>query len=355
MRTFLALTVLLLAACSDGADEEGRFGGPQASTIVPFEVAYLEDARTVQAVGTARARAQATVRAETAGVVEEVLFEAGQFVEAGAPLIALEAEDERLAVRLADVTVREAEQLLARYRRIEDTGAVSDSAIDEARTQLEAAKINLEQAQLRLAERTVRAPFDGYVGLSDVDPGNRVGPDTVLTAIDDRRLLYVDFNAPEEVFGQLGSGDRITVRPFTAEGPLKAEIVLLDSRVDNASRAFRVRAALPNEDDRLRPGMSFDVTFNIPGRQYPAVPEAAIVWGANGSFIWAVEDDKASRVPVQIVSRREGQVLIDAPLDRGSVIVAEGVQKVREGSTVSFAKASSRSGSTAGVAVGSSL
>lgn len=348
---YLLLAAFGLAACG-GAPETQEAAAPEARPIVPYKVVYARDSRTVQAVGTARARAATNVTPETAGIVEAVLFEAGDTVEAGQPLLTVDADDERLAVKLAEVSVREAEQLLARYRRIENTGAVSDSAIDEARTQLEAARINLEQARLRLEERTVRAPFAGVVGLTDLDPGTRVAQDTVITALDDRSFLYIDFNVPEDVFGQLKPGTIVDVAAFSENDRVRqAEVISLDNRIDPNSRSFRVRAAIANEDDALRPGMSFDVRFAIEGKRYPTVPEAAIVWGSNGAYLWAVRDGLARQVPVQIVSRRDGMVLVDGDLPEGSLIVAEGVQKVREGTEITFP--SRRLGPTSGITAGS--
>ncbi|MEM1381917.1 MAG: efflux RND transporter periplasmic adaptor subunit, partial [Pseudomonadota bacterium] len=253
---------------------------------------------------------------------------------------ALEADDEDLAVRLAQVSVREAEQLLARYRRIENTGAVSDSAIDEAKTRLEAARINLEQAELRLAERTVRAPFSGFVGLTDIDPGARISQTTSIAPLDDRATLYVDFPVPEDAFAALKVGSVVNAQPFAEDqSTLQAQVVHIDSRIDARSRAFTARAAIDNRDDRLRPGMSFDISFTVPGMVYPLVPEAAIVWGSNGAYVWAIEAGRATQKPVNIISRQEGKVLVDADLTAGATIVAEGVQKVREGTQVTLLEA----------------
>jgi len=344
----LGLAALALSACSQ-EPSGSRVPAEKARPIIPFEVEIAQSGRTVQAVGTARARSAAVIRPETAGIVDEVLFRPGTFVEAGSALIALEADEEQLAVKLAQISVQEAEQLLARYRRIENTGAVSDSAIDEARTRLEAAKINLEQAQLRLAERTVRAPFSGHTGLTEIDPGARVTQDVTITALDDRSVLYVDFLVPEDAFGAIAMGATVEALPFSDNrAPRQATIVSVDSRVNPQSRAFTTRAAIDNSADDLRPGMSFEVRFTIPGRELPEVPEAAIVWGANGAYLWAIEQGRTKQVAVNIVSRGDGTVLVDGPLGQGSLIVAEGVQKVREGTLVTFPTPSNPSSSAIG-------
>lgn len=331
----IPLAIGLVASCSDVETARERGRGDRATRVIAHEVLYRRDARLVEAVGTARAEKAAILRPETGGEVETVSFRSGDLVEAGQPLLQLEAAEERLAARLATVSLAESQQLLERYRRIEDTGAVSDTAIDEARTAVESAAIALEGAELALARRTVRAPFAGHVGLTDIDAGARVTPDTEVTRLDDRRTLYVDFPVPEEVYGQFSAGSVVELVPFGTDAIVRqAEVIALDSRIDAVSRAFTARAAIDNEDDALRPGMSFRVRFGVPGGRYPAVPEAAIVWGGDGAYLWAVRNNAATRVPVTIISRREGEVLVDAPLPEGSMIVAEGVQKMREGSNV---------------------
>ncbi|MBB4658103.1 efflux RND transporter periplasmic adaptor subunit [Parvularcula dongshanensis] len=336
----LPFVLLLLAACG-GEQAAPPEGGPDAGRaeatvqVLAERVRHAEDERRVEAVGTARARATAMVRAEVGGEVDEVLFETGDEVKAKQPLLKLNDEEEVLEAKLARVANAEAKQLLERYRRIEGTGAVSGSSIDEAQTALEAAGLRLEQAELALYRRTVRAPFDGHVGLAEVDPGARITPETDIAQIDDRSTLYVDFPVPEEVFGRLEPGDTVEVRAFSEGGRAReASIVGIDSRIDSTTRSVTARAAIENEDDALRPGMSFAVSFKVPGRSYPSIPEAAIVWGGDGAYLWAVENGRAVRKPVAIVSRRAGSVLVDADLPEGSLIVAEGVQKVRQGSPV---------------------
>lgn len=323
-----------LAACDGGTQPPAR--ETQAVRIVAHEIRHEQEDRRIEIVGSARARQSAVIYPETSGEVLSVGFTAGDHVERDAALVELDSQQEQLVVRLARVGVAEAEQLLERYRRIEGTGAVSATQIDEARTALDSARIELEQAELALRRRTVRAPFAGHVGLTDIDPGARITSQTAIARLDDRSVLFVDFATPEEVYGQIGVGDTVQVQPFSNPGrTIEAEIRAVDAQIDPVQRSFMIRAAIPNEDDRLRSGMSLRVGFSIPGGAYPAVPEAAILWGAQGSYVWAIRDGAATRVPVTIVSRESGSVLVRGDLPEGSLIVDEGVQKVREGTPVS--------------------
>ena len=327
-----------LVSCGQPASTGGERPGPRAETatrVIVETVRFEADTDRVQAVGTARAQARAEIYPEASGEVVAVNFTAGGPVQRGQILVQLEARAEELAVRRAEVAVRDAQQLLDRYERIDVPGAISDSQVDTAKTALEAARIDLDLARNTLAERTVRAPFSGSVGLSSVDPGARVTTQTMITRLDDRSILYVDFAAPEQVFGGITPGDRLAMEPFALSGAtVEATVVAIDSGIDPATRSFTVRASVDNTDDRLRPGMSFRVNFDLPGQTYPTVPEASILWGGDGAYLWTVVDDRAVRTPVDIVARQKGRVLVRGELDQAAKIIIEGVQKVRPGSRV---------------------
>lgn len=330
-RTFGAAICLFLAACSEAESEPERDPVP----VVAQDVRFLPEETQVEAIGSARASTSAEVYAETAGRVTAVLFSAGDYVRNGEPLIRLDDRQERLAVDAARVQVREADQLLSRYRRIEDTGALSESQIEAGETALAAARVALEQAQAVLADRTVRAPFSGYIGLTEIDPGDRVNDSTPIAQIDQRGTLYVDFPAPEAVFNALRPRQVVRVTPFSdTSRTIDARVVTTDTSIAQDSRDFIVRTAIPNSDDRLRPGMSFRVVFTRNGQTRPAFPEEAIVYGGEGSHVFVVRDDKAARVPVTITSRREGLVFVDGALQRSDRVIVEGVQKIRDGQDI---------------------
>ncbi|QQN75351.1 efflux RND transporter periplasmic adaptor subunit [Croceicoccus sp. YJ47] len=323
--------LVMLSACS--GEEAAQERAPVA--VVAQAIRTLPQTLEIEAIGSARAATSAKIFPETQGRVTEVLFSAGDYVREGAPLLRLDSRAERLAVEAARVDVREADQLLARYRRIEDTGALSESQIETGETALASARVALEQAQTALYDRTVRAPFSGHVGLTEVDRGDRVNDSTPITRIDRRGTLYVDFPAPEAIFSALQPGQVIQVTPFSdPDRTIDARVIATDSRISADSRDFIVRAAIPNDGDRLRPGMSFRVNFTRNGEARPAVPEQAIVWGGEGSHLFVVRGGKAVRVPVTITARRDGMVFVDAPLSRDDRVIVEGVQKIRDGQDI---------------------
>lgn len=335
---FLALLLgaALPAACTPSEAPQGSGErAERAVAVIAAPIVFENDIERIEAVGTARAKQSATVFPESAGEVTRIGFAAGDYVQAGAVLARLDQKAEELAVARARVSVRDAEQLLSRYQRIDVPGAISDSQIDAARTALDAAQIELELAELALSERSVRAPFSGYVGLSDIDRGARITTNTEITRLDDRTSLYVDFSAPEEVFGGVSIGDNLPLQPFAGQSDIvTGTITAIDSRIDDTRRSFTIRAEIDNETDALRPGMSFRVAFELPGNAYPSIPEEAISWGGDGAYIWVVRNQQAERLPISLISRREGSVLADAKLEEGELIVVEGVQKVRQGTKV---------------------
>lgn len=339
--SFAVLTLTVLASCSQNASDSA--GGPPrtmpATSIIAERVVMRQDFDRVESVGTARARLAATIYPQSSGEIIEVGFESGEYVERGTMLARLDSAEQRLDVARAQITLQDAEQLLARYQRIDVDGAVSESQIDVARTAVEAAAIELEMAEEALSKRTIYAPFSGYVGLSDIDPGALITQTTELTRIDDRSEIFVDFALPEQVFGRVNIGDILPMAPFAASGEIvNATVSVVDSRIDPDRRSFMVRATIDNTSDTLRPGMSFRVEFDLPGMEYPSVPEAAIVWGGDGAYLWEVVNGNAQRVPLTIVARQEGSVLVRADLSAGDLIVSEGVQKVRQGAPVSVSE-----------------
>lgn len=305
---------------------------------VPVIVAPVTKAHhevTVTAVGTGRALRSVTVYPKTSGEVIRIYFKAGDRVNAGQPLIELDARQATLAVKLAEAKLADAKRALARAEKLLKRGVAAEATVDTARTAAETAQIEYEQAKETLADHTVRAPFAGIVGISEVELGDRISQTSVITTLDDRDALLVEFEVPEAYLGRLRTGLPVTAtNPGFKNRDFQGQLIAIDSRVDQLSRTVRVRASIDNSEDLLRAGMSFTVTLRLQGPLFPSVPELAVQWGREGAHVWRVANGKAEKVLVESIERENGRVLVNGSLNEGDIVVVEGVQRLRPGRPV---------------------
>lgn len=319
-------------------------GGGQAGSTSPVDspapvivipVSLTSNAAVVEAVGTGDAAKAVTLYPEAAGQVTEILFEAGDYVKQNDPLMKLDADDEELAVELSRVRLQDARQQLERYETTAPSGAVSTSEVDQARTALSAARIELAQAELALRKRTLRAPFDGVISIPDVDVGDRVSTTTAVSTLDDRSMLLVDFEVPEAFASGVEVGKGVEATTWAVPGQSFEGVVdSVATRIDPQTRTLRVRSRIDNEHDRLRTGMSFTIRLPLQGERLPSVPSIAVQWDRRGAYVWRVVNGEAKRVEVDVIKREDQWILVEAPLTPGDHIVVEGVQRLQPGRAV---------------------
>jgi RND family efflux transporter MFP subunit len=275
---------------------------PKEALVLVEALELAEDQVQIRAIGTGEALRSASLYPATAGEVVEVLFAAEQRVAKSAPLLRLDDKHERLSVRLAQVAEKEARRQVKRLEKLAPSGAVSVVRLETARAELESASLRLAQAKAALDDRTLYAPFAGIIGLSQIEIGDRVTEATMIATLDDRSSLLIEFDLPEEFTGRVRLGDSVVVRPWTmADRELDGAVYATDSRIDPVTRSLRVKARIPNPDDAIRPGTSFDVRLSFAGAAYPSIREVAVLWSRDGAYIWRVVEGRARKVFVKVV------------------------------------------------------
>ncbi|MFU8783951.1 efflux RND transporter periplasmic adaptor subunit [Aliidiomarina sp.] len=322
-----------------------QFGGNQPAQVIVAPIAFDTRTQRVEAVGNAEAVKSVTIYPAVGDVVTAIHFSAGEFVEEGAVLIELDSRRQRNAVERASIELTGAERTVARLQASREREAIPQSDLDDVITIRDLAAVQLREAEVNLADRFVRAPFAGVVGITDINIGDRISENTIVTTIDAREQLYINFQAPETALGLLQDNDTVAAFPWQSSGEtLTLQIADIDSRVDPRTRTLRVRALLNNKSDQFRPGMSFRINLQIQGERYAVIPEAALMWGAEGAFVWRVNDNKAERIDVEIQQRLRGQLLVSAALTTDDFIVVEGVQSLRPGQALSIQNAGGDNG-----------
>ncbi|MBS1182402.1 MAG: mdtA 4 [Proteobacteria bacterium] len=325
------------AGSGAGAVAGGPAGG-KATLVVTAPVVMAETANRVSAIGTAEAARTVVIFPRTTGMVAEIAFTPGQRVAAGATLIRLDDDGEKIAVEQARIALADADAKAARNDRLADTKAISDAERDTARFERSKARLALQEAELAFSRRTIAAPFAGVVGLTPVEVGDMVSSSTEIATIDDRSDIKVEFRVPEAFAARLAIGQPVEVAtPSQPEGHFTGEVTAVGSRIEADSRTLVAQATVRNSDDVLRPGMSFAVTVRFPGVEETAVPALSVQWDRDGAYVWTVDAGKAKRVGVGIVERNAGTVLVTGDLKAGDPVVVEGIQSVRAGGPVRMA------------------
>lgn len=331
----IGVLALLLSACgSEDAPQAGAEDRPIPVTTQRAQARPWND--TVQALGTVKARESVTVTAKVSETVRDVHFDSGDLVKTGAPLVTLSGESQQAELAAAQAAANEAGQLLRRQNELAAQQLIARSTLDTQRATRDAANARVRQIRTQLADRVIRAPFAGVLGLRQVSPGTLVTPGTPIATLDDIERVYVDFPVPETLLASLSAGQRLSGTSAAYPGETFDGIIsTIDSRVDPNTRSVTVRGEFPNTDRRLRPGMLVQIIQSGPQRQALLVPEIAIVQVGRQSFVYRVgEDNKVEQVDVEISTRREGLAEVTKGLRAGDRIVVDGTGKLRPGSTI---------------------
>ena len=331
-KTWTSLCALLLMMPIANAQ---FMGDRQAKLVVTKPIEFMNETRNVEAVGSAEAVRSIALYPAVSDEVTEINFVPGQAVEKGKVLVRLDDRRQQTALKRAELTLADAQRTVERLASSYKNGAVPVSELDLARVQRDLAEVALEEAKADLEDRHIVAPFDGVVGITDVEVGDRITEQTLITTLDNRSKLFINFKAPEASLPVLMNAPMVTLVPWSdKEKTVQAEIAQIDSRINEADRTLRARAILDNSADIFRPGMSFRVNLSIEGERFAAVPEAALLWGATGAYVWLAKDGKAQRVDVSVHQRLRGTILVSGEIREGDTLIAEGVQRLRTGQAI---------------------
>lgn len=313
---------------------QGAWGGGEVPVIaVPVEVRALQDVLSV--IGSGQGAQAADLAFALTGRITDIPVAPGDRVDAGAVIAQLDAAGAQLSVDRARLLLQDAQRTVDRLDQLAQSGTATSLQRQEAELALRTAEVELKVAERTLADHQLVAPIPGIVGLIEPQPGDLVSPSTVVTRIEDRSTLVLDFRVPERLAPLIRPGDTVRASAVSLpESAVDGRIVAVDNRVDEASRTLRVKASIANPDDRLRAGMAFRIDLSFTGRDYAAVDPLSIQWGSDGAYVWVVREAKATRLSVEIVQRNADFVLVDGDFAPDDLVVSEGVNLLRPDSAV---------------------
>lgn len=332
----VGLTALAIVALATPAEAQRRRGGGDTTPVVAaIDVKTERVNERVAAVGSGRARQQVTLTTRVAGVISKVLFEGGQQVKSGQVLVQLNSEPEAIAVETAEAQRAQAFDAVERYRQLNEN-VVSRVTKAEADTTLKVADAALRRAREDLARMAIKAPFDGMMGLTNLQTGDYLAVGNPIASIDDRSFIVIEFTVPEAAAPSIKIG--MPMRASLAARPGEVHngtVQAVGTRIDPVTRTLTVRGEIPNPDLALIPGSTFSVSVQLAGDEHPVVPGLAIQWDRKGAYVWRLKDDATvERVDAAIIARDGDRVFVDAALKPGEKVVSEGGGLLRAGQAV---------------------
>ena len=346
-RSFLFILVLLAIAAGGywflrpGGDTSAPAGVEPPSPAIPVEVASAateELILSIPAVGTLRSNESVQVSPEIAGRIVELEANEGAAVAAGDPIAMLDQSIYQAQIAEVQARISLSESNFERARELLARQAGTQRALDEAEAQLKADRADLLVAQALLDKTIVRAPFDGVLGLRRVSVGQYVDAGDVIVNLESIDPLKVDFRVPEIYFRRTTVDQAVSVTvDAMGDDPVQGTVYAIDPLVDENGRSLVLRAQIPNDDRRLRPGLFARIEL-IYDRRASAlmVPEAALVPIGRNNYVYRIETGHAKLVQIEIGQRLRGRIEVTSGLVAGDVVVTAGQLRLYDGAEVTI-------------------
>jgi membrane fusion protein (multidrug efflux system) len=317
---------------------------PQPPAVVTTINAQFADWQpSVSAVGSMKAVRGVDVTTEVGGIVRTVALKPGLDVSAGDLLVQLNADADIAQLHSLEATANLAATVLKRDKAQLKVNAVSQAQVDSDDADLKAKRAAAEQQRALVAKKTIRAPFAGRIGITNVNPGQYLNPGDKIATLQTFDPIYIDFNVPQAQLEAIATGQAVSV---TAAGLPKqtfsGKVSAIDAKFDPATRNVTVEATIGNPKQKLMPGMFARAVVESGAKQhYLTVPQTAVTYNPYGTTVFIAVHKKneqgkdvltAQQTFIQTGPTRGDQVAIVSGVKEGDVIVTSGQMKLKNGS-----------------------
>jgi membrane fusion protein (multidrug efflux system) len=341
------LTALLLGAAAvacNGAEGKSKgaaagAGGGGGMPPMPVEVVAARSDTVVDAIlatGQIEAMQSVELRPDIEGRIAEILVREGAAVARGAPLFKVDDAELRAEVARAEADRDLARQSLARTRELLGQKASSQSELERAEATSRSTEAQLALLKVRLDRTVVRAPFGGVAGERHVSVGDYVTTSTPLVMVQTVSPQRASFQVPERYADQLKVGQQVTFRVAALVGrEFTGRVDFVDPLVQLPGRTITVKALVPNPRRELQAGMFIEVRLATAVRpQAVIIAEDAVLPIQGSSFVWVVQNGKATRRQVELGVRTPGLVEVRSGVESGEQVVVGGQERLAEGAPV---------------------
>ncbi|AZZ92363.1 efflux RND transporter periplasmic adaptor subunit [Hahella sp. KA22] len=249
----------------------------------------------VSLVGSVKPVQGTVINTEIDGTVKEIKFSAGADVKAGDVLVLFDDQIERAELREAEVAAERAQLSLTRAKELSKTRNISQLEFDNAENDVKQAQARLNYNRAVIAKKTLRAPFDGKLGIRQISVGQFLDRGTPVVSLQALNPVYVEFSLSQRRLGELAEGLKVeVVTDAYPDQKFVGKITAFNPDVDPNTRNVRVQATLDNPEGKLRPGMFVAIDMILAQtRDVLFIPSTAVLHGPYGSSVYIVDEGEA--------------------------------------------------------------
>jgi len=323
---------------------------PMPPAVVSSATAKSETwAASLSGVGTVVASNGADVTTESGGIIAALHFESGARVKKGDLLVTLSAGTERADLARLQAQADLAKSEYARLERLYKLDAISKSELDRAQADLSAARAGADAQRAKLAQKQIRAPFSGQLGIRQVNVGQYLSAGTPIVSLQAINPVFVDFTLPEQNQAAVEKGQTVTVVVDSQPGRTFSGVIsAIEPMMDSKTRNFKVRARFDNADEALRPGLFARASIGLAKTaSVVTIPQTSVSYNPYGNSVYVIQSVKGKaadgKVTDELVVRRRfiktGEtrgdlVVVTDGLKAGEQVATSGLLKLQNDSKV---------------------
>ena len=263
--------------------------------VVTVSAAYVKQDNwplILETIGTVKAVNGINVTTEVSGIVETIEFKSGDNIKAGTTLITLSSKINKAELQSLMAAMELAEQELKRYKKLFQQGNISQAELDQKQSQADQAIALVASKREQIAQKTIRAPFDGQLGIRHVDLGQYLSPGSTIVSLQMLDPIYVNFSLPEQYFQELKLNLPVLIQiDAFSEQIFSGKITSIEPNINANTCSFDVQATFRNPDCKLRPGMFANVNIQLAqNKQVLVIPRTAISYNPYGNSVYVLQE-----------------------------------------------------------------
>ncbi|MEO8206542.1 MAG: efflux RND transporter periplasmic adaptor subunit [Chthoniobacterales bacterium] len=298
----------------------------------------------LKAVGSLQAVNGVIVSADLPGIVSQITFESGARVKKGDLLVQIDTQQEQSQLVASQAKLKLAELNMQRSNDLYNKRVSAKSDYDAVVAEYQQALAHVHEMEAMIARKTIRAPFDGVLGIREVNVGEYLESGKKVVPLQSLDPIYVNFAVPQQFLDSLKIGESVDVKvKGIGDENFKGKLNAINSLVDESTRNIQVQGTISNTHEKLRPGMFVDIDLPMVASQVIVVPSSAISYAAYGNSVFVIEDakdkdGKVSKIVKQVFVKngqtRGDQIAVLSGLKAGQEVVTSGVFKLRNDAKV---------------------